>query len=100
MAMAESITAGTDECSKEIQRTEDAISKVSAAKDEIAVTMPAQSMDTDRQNILDITEDALNVLKTYLDNLKNSDATAAKESSIEMKNCIIALTGEANAYYQ
>ncbi|WP_368189048.1 hypothetical protein [Blautia sp. 1033sp1_1033st1_G9_1033SCRN_220408] len=100
MAMAESIAAGTDECSKEIQRTEDAISKVSAAKDEIAVTMPAQSMDTDRQNILDITEDALNVLNTYLDNLKNSDATAAKESSIEMKNCIIALTGEANAYYQ
>lgn len=100
MAMADSVANGTYECSKEIQSTEEAISKVSATKDELTVTMPAQSMDTDRQNILDIAEDSLNALNTYLDNLNNNDIEAIKSSSVEMKNCMIALSGEANAYYQ
>ena len=100
MAMADSIANGTYEVFKEIQSTEEAISKVSAAKDELTVTMPAASMDTDRQNILDLTEDSLNALNTYLSNLNNSDTEGIKSSSLEMKNCMIALSGEANTYYQ
>lgn len=100
MAMADSVADGTYECSKEAQSTMEAISKVTAAKDELTVTMPAQSLDTDRQNILDLTEDALNALNTYLDNLNNNDMEGIKSSALEMKNCMVSLSGEANAYYQ
>lgn len=100
MAMAESVANGTYSSSMEIKNTEEAISKVAATKDELYVTMPAQSFDTDRQTILELTEDALDVLIEYQDNLKNNNTSAIKSSGVEMKNCMLALSGEANTYYQ
>lgn len=100
MTMADSVANGSYNSSLEIANTEEAISKISAVKDELYVTMPAQSFDTDRQTILDLVEDALDILIEYQNNLKNSSMTAIKNSGVKMKNCMLALSGEANAYYQ
>lgn len=98
--MAENIADGTYDISAEIQNVNESISKVVATQNELLVTMPAQSLDTDRQNILDLTDDAINVLIAYRDDLGSNDLQAMKTAAAEMKSCMMALSGEANAYYQ
>lgn len=100
MSMAQSVADGGYEASKEIQSTEEAIDKVSDAKDEITVTMPATTMEGDRQNLLDLTQDALNALETYKENLASGDKDSLEASAVELKGCFVAISGEANTYYQ
>ena len=100
MSMADAIVNDGYDVSTEIESTDEAISKVTATKDEIEVTMPAKSQETDRENLLSLTEDALDALNTYMDNLKSNDKSAIKNSISELKNCMIAISGEANVYYQ
>lgn len=100
MSMAEMGVGSTYDNSVEIKNTEEAISKVTAINNELFVTLPAEGLDTDRQNILNLSEQALDILIDYRDNLKNNDSEALKISATEMKNCMLALSGEANVYYQ
>ena len=100
MSMAGSVADSDYEAEKEIQSTQEAISKMEAVKDEVTVTMPAASLETDRQNILDLLEDSLNALNTYQEHLQNGELDKLDNSAIELKNCFTALSGEANTYYQ
>ena len=100
MSMAEMVVGNTYDNSVEIKNTEEAVSKVTAINNELFVTLPAEGLDTDRQNILNLSEQALDILINYRDNLKNNDSEALKISATEMKNCMLALSGEANVYYQ
>ena len=100
LSMANSVAGGTYEPEKEIVSAEEAISKIEDIKDEITVTMPATNYENDRQNALDLIEDSLLVLNDYLDALNSNDQERIETCAVQMKDCYIALSGEANAYYE
>lgn len=97
-SMIDSVQDGTYETSKEIQSTEESISKIESIKDEITMTMPATNYESDRQNTLDLMEDARLALEDYLAALQgNGNLDTCKEL---LKSCYLALSGEANIYYE
>lgn len=88
------------ERSKEIQNTEESILKVKEIEERVTKTMPATNYESDRQNTIDLIEDARLALEGYREKLENGSASEIKACTEEMKNCYLALGGEANVYYQ
>lgn len=100
MSMASSVGSGDYSVPAEMDNTQEAISKVIAVRDELSVTRPAVGMETDMKNILSLVNDSIDVLQDYHDALNNKDKDEIKKTVTELKNCFIALSGEANTYYQ
>ena len=55
-------------------------------------------MSSDREAILSILEDSLSALEDYENKLVAGETASLKTSAAEIKNCYIALSGEANIY--
>lgn len=100
LAMAECITDGSYEVAKEIENTEESISKTDAIVEEITVTMPATNYESDRQNALDLAEDASVALSDYLDALNSGSEENIASCASQLKACYIALSGAANSDYE
>lgn len=98
MSMADKLAEGNYDISSEIENTEQSISKIQDVKDEIFVTLPAENMSSDREAILSILEDSLSALEDYENKLVAGETASLKTSAAEIKNCYIALSGEANIY--
>ena len=98
MSMADKLAEGNYDISSEIENTEQSISKIQDVKDEIFVTLPAENMSSDREAILSILEDSLSTLEDYENKLVAGETASLKTSVAEIKNCYIALSGEANIY--
>ena len=98
--MANSVADGTYEASKEIENTEEALSKIESVKTEVLTTMPAQGYETDRQTMLDQIEDVRLVLENYKSSLSSESKQDLKSCAEEMKACYVALSGEANVLYE
>ncbi len=96
--MADKLAEGNYDISSEIENTEQSISKIQDVKDEIFVTLPAENMSSDREAILSILEDSLSALEDYENKLVAGETASLKTSAAEIKNCYIALSGEANIY--
>ena len=93
--MADKLAEGNYDISSEIENTEQSISKIQDVKDEIFVT---ENMSSDREAILSILEDSLSALEDYENKLAAGETASLKTSAAEIKNCYIALSGEANIY--
>ena len=100
LSMANSVADGTYEASKEIENTEEALSKIESVKTEVLTTMPAQGYETDRQTMLDQIEDVRLVLENYKSSLSSESKQDLKSCAEEMKACYVALSGEANVLYE
>lgn len=99
MLIAGNVGDGKYGLQNEINSTEESIEKTGEAIDEVTVMMPATGYETDRQNVLDLMEDARLVLEDYLKTL-NSGGTDIQEHIDQMEACYVALSGEANSYYK
>lgn len=100
MLMAENVMNGSYPVQSEISNVEESISKAGGIKDEVTVTMPATGYETDRQNALDLIEEARVALVDYLDTLNNGGIKDIESHITQMQACYTALGGEANSYYQ
>ena len=69
-------------------------------RDEIIVTMPAKEYESDRESTLNLVEDALTALEAYQDALESADETMITDAASDMEMSYIALSGEANNYYE
>ncbi len=100
MIMAKSILDGSYETGKEISNTEESIKKVQEAQNVLLTTMPATTYESDRQNALDLLEDALLAMSGYETALKLGDSASVEAYAAEMRACFVAISGEANAEYE
>ena len=100
MLMANSVRTGEYSVPSEMSNTEEAISKAVAVRDELSVTRPAIGMETDQDNILELVKDSIEALQNYYDALDKKNKDRIIDAATEMKNCFLALSGEANTYYQ
>ena len=100
LSMATSVLDGTYDPVKEKQNAEESLEKVSAVIDEVTVTMPAKTYGTDRQNTLDLMNDAKVALEEYILALDQNDVLMISTCVSDFKATCIALSGEANADYQ
>lgn len=99
ISMAKSVMDEAYETDKEIQNTEESISKVASVVDEITMTMPAVDYESDRQNVLDLTEDARLALVKYKEQLEAGNIKDLDSNIEELKGCMIALGGAVNQVY-
>ena len=98
--MADDVANGKYEAEKELQSAESSLDQVETLQDEITAAMPASGYETDRQDTIDLAEDARNILEDYIENLKNNDTSGIKQNAVEMRECSIAVSGNANQYYE
>lgn len=94
---ANEVSAGAYSASTELDNTAEDIDKVQTIIDEVTTTMPASGYETDRQNTLDLLEDAKAALEAYQGELSSGSAGSSAE---DLKACYLALSGESNIYYQ
>lgn len=80
----------------ELESASEAASKIASIIDEVTVTMPATGYEGSRQDALDLMEDAKAALEGYIDGLKAGGPADADA----LQSCCLALSGEANVYYQ
>ena len=100
ISMADSVAEGTYEASKEIENTDEAISKIESLKTGVTTKMPAQGFETDRETILGQIEDSLIALKDYKEALSAGSKNDIKSCAESMRACYLALSGEANVLYE
>lgn len=100
MSMADNVMDGVYEISKEIENIDEAISKMDAILEETTITMPATNYETDRQSILNLMEDAKLALEDYKEVLESGSYSRLEAYANQLKACYVALSGEANVYYE
>lgn len=101
MEMAKSISSGEGEVDigSEIDNTDEAITKMQTIRGEVSITMPAITYETDHTTTLALIDDSVDALNSYKSALEEKDSEKVADCAEQIKNCVIALTGEANAYY-
>ncbi len=98
--MADDVAEGKYDAKKELESAEKSIEQVETLKDEITAAMPASGYETDRQDAIDIAEDARIVLDDYIENLKNGNSSGIMQNAEQMRECAVAVSGNANQYYE
>lgn len=100
MAADKLFTGGIPDFPTEKEAAEESVNKVAEIRDEIIVTMPAKEYESDRESTLNLVEDALTALEAYQDALESADETMINDAASDMEMSYIALSGEANNYYE
>lgn len=98
--MADDVAEGKYEAAKELESAEKSLEQVKTIQDEITVTMPASGYETDRQDAIDIAEDAKVILEDYIENLKNGNAAGIEQNAEQMRESAVAASSNANQYYE
>lgn len=98
ISMTDVVQDNTYSVSSEVTNTEEAISKLKAIRDETSMTMPAKTYETDHQNTLSLMNEAVSALEIYLSTLENGEDL--NSCSEVIKASYLALSGEANIYYE
>lgn len=98
--MADDVAEGKYEAAKELESAEKSLVSVEAIQNEITKTMPASGYENDRQDAIDIAEDGRVILEDYIEDLKNGDTDAISQNAGKMRESAVAVSGDANQYYE
>ena len=98
ISMAKEIKPGSYKRTEESENTLESIDKVQDILDELTVTRPAVNYESDRESTIRLVKNALDALNMYNEALLSGGDVS--DSAASMQACFIAITGEANVYYE
>lgn len=98
--MADDVAAGKYEAAKELESAKNSLEQVQTIQNEITATMPASGYDADRQDAIDISEDAKLILEDYIENLGNNYTVGIEQNAEQMRTSAVAASSNANQYYE
>lgn len=100
ISMADKVADGDYPASSEIQNTEECLSKMQSVIDDVTVTMPAQGYESDRENLLDLLNEAYGYIADYETAIEEKDKSKIKDLRDKMSASFAAIGGTANVAYQ